>query len=209
MSLRHAAVQYCLILVTASSLASLGCSRSTLRKSERPTSRPVGDLGTGFFEPRVEAFVIPPTGWELDTPKIDDDRAHLTWLSPSRDTAYGIVYFPIPAGVAWLPKGEFFHGQAADRYIEEFKKDTGDAIELSREWDNDLDGMRIVAEGGPYKARSILRVRGKSGWSVYSGTLRDQEVNEKELALSEKAREATQIGRDAEGGADAAEAMLE
>ena len=186
-----------------------GCARSTLRADERPTSRPVGDLGTGYFEPRVEAFVVPPNGWELDPPKINDQRAHLTWLSPSGDSAYGVIYFAIPGSVAWLPKNEFFHNRASDRFIDEFRNDTGDAVELSREWDADADGMRIVAEGGPYKVRSLLRIRGSHGWSVYAGTMRERPVNEEELAVAERAQGATQIARDAEGGADAAEKAIE
>ena len=185
-----------------------GCARSTLRADERPTSRPIGDLGTGYFDERVESFVVPPTDWKLDPPKVDEGRAHLAWLSPSRDTAYGVIYFPIPNSVAWLPKNEWFHGKAADRFVEEFRKDAPDAVELSREWDGQSGGMRIEAEGGLYKVRSLLRIRGSHGWSVYAGSLRGKPTNEEELAIAEKAREATQIARDAEGGADAAEQSL-
>jgi len=68
--------------------------------------------------------------------------------------------------------------------------------------------MRTVAEGGPYKVRSILRIRGSDGWSVYAGTLRDQPVDDRELAIARRAREATRVGLEAEGGGDAAEAAL-
>ncbi len=187
-----------------------GCAgRSTLKEDERPTTRAVGELGMGYFEERVEAFVIPPTDWVLDPPKINEERAHLTWLSPTRDTAYGVVYFDVPGIVTFLPKGEFLHGKAADRYIEAFSAEVGGATLESQTWDEDVEAMRLVAEGGPYKVRSMLRIRGTSGWSVYAGTLRERTVNEEELAVAEKAREATRVGMDAEGGGKAAEAILE
>ncbi|MEM7808131.1 MAG: hypothetical protein AAF561_08480 [Planctomycetota bacterium] len=196
-----------LSLLTATLLVGCG-GRSTLDVDERPTSRPVGTLGTGFFEPRVEAFVIPPKTWRLDPPKINDERSHLTWLSPTGDTAYGVVYFNVPGITTILPT-EFLHRRAADRYIEEFDKEVGDATLESQAWDESIDAMRLVAEGGPYRVRSMLRIRGNRGWSVYAGTLRENAVNEAELDLAVSAREATQVGLDAEGGGEAAEAALD
>jgi hypothetical protein len=197
-----------LTVLTAGGLAA-GCSRSTLSDAERPEEGLVADLGTGFFDERVEAFVIPPQGWQLDPPKINDERTHLTWLSPTGDTAYGVVYFQLPLIAALVPSRRMVHERAVDGYIDAFRADAGDAELLEEAWDAQREAMRLVAEGGPYTVRSILTLRGRSGWSVYAGTLRDEPVNDPELAVAIRAREATRISREAEGGATAAEAILE
>jgi hypothetical protein len=187
----------------------VGCAgRSTLKEDERPTSRPVASLGVGFFEERVEAFVIPPTGWTMDPPKVSDERTHLTWLSPSRDTAYGVVYFSVPTIATLLPEGRWLHEQAVGKYVEGFQEEEPDAELVDNEWDDRLNAMRVEVEGGPYHVRSILALRGGSGWNVYAGSTRGEPIVEEEYDLAVQAREATRFGLDAAGGRDAAvEAM--
>ncbi len=195
-----------LLLTTAFASGCVG--RSTLKEDERPTSQPVADLGQGYFDERLEAFVVPPTTWELDPPKIDDERSHLTWLSPTGDTAYGVVFFQLPRIVAFVPGGEFLHNRAADGYMEALQEETGEATLIEKQWVDEEQAMRMEAEGGPYHIRSVMRIRGLTGWSVYAGTLRDREVNEEELDLAVRAREATRVGMDAAGGAEAAEQAI-
>ena len=193
----------------AATLAAVGCGgRSTLRESERPATRAVADLGEGYFEERVESFVVPPTGWVLDKEKVEPDNAHLVWLSPTGDTAYGMIFFEAPAFISWLPKGSYLHGKVLDAFMDEFRKDQGEGVLLSKQWDDKQDAMRFVAEGGLYKIRPILRVRGRNGWAVYAGTLRERDENPEELAIATKAREVTRVGTDAAGGADAAARRL-
>ena len=210
MTLRTAATLISLLYMSAS----LGCSRSTLRERDRPAAAVVrhaqdGPAFDGRFDPRVEAFVLPPQGWEMDPPKVNDLRTHLTWLSPTGDTAYGVVYFKVPAIAAFLPGGQFLHDKAADGYLKEFGKEVGGATELARAYDDDLNAMRVTAEGGLYTVRNVLRIRGGKGWSVYAGTLRSSDVRPGELATAVAAREATRVGLDAEGGAGAAAEVLD
>lgn len=179
----------------------IGCARSTLKPSERPTSRPFMDgegteIGIGRFEPRVEAFITPPAGWNIDKEEINDERTHLVWLSPSRETAYGVVYAKAPF---YLPAMKMFHEKALDRVIEAFRDDQGEAELLSQQWDDDRKAMRFEAKGGLYHIRSILTVRGKSVWTVYAGTRNGREPVPDELAIAESAREATLVGREADG----------
>ena len=178
----------------------VGCARSTLRPNEYPTSRPVIDaagatLGVGRFEPRVQAFVTPPAGWTPEAEKISDAHMHLVWLSPTGDTAYGIIYASAPL---YVPATEMFHNLVLDRIISEMEKDQGEAELLGKTWNGDLRALDFEAAGGLYHLRSRLRVRGKSVWTVYAGTFKGQSPREDELATALSAREATLVGRDAE-----------
>lgn len=190
-------------------VASVGCAgRSTLREAERPTSRPVGNLGKGVFDERVEAFVVPPTGWTIDKEQVTDEHTHLVWLSPTGDTAYGVIYFRVPAIAALVPNGKFLHERALSGFMDQYAQDQGEATLISQEWDDERNAMRFVAEGGLYKIRPILSVRGRSGWSVYAGTLSGNTERPAELEVAVRAREATRVGLDAAGGAEAAARVL-
>src|SRR5690606_6947596 len=112
------------------------------------------------------------------------------WLSPTGRTAYGVIHFALP-GIAevfaipydWVLKG----------YLDEMRKDQGEAILLSKERDPDLPGLRFIAEGGLYRTYTNLIVAGSNGWAIYAGVLRGQPVLPDELKLAEHAREQTLI----------------
>lgn len=175
-----------------------GCSRSTLRASEFPSSRPVAGVGHGFFEHRLEAFVVPPAGWTMDPPKLGERHTHVAWISPTRDTAYGVIYATIPAfvPVALMPS-RMLHDQVLERIMAAMKEDQGEARLLSKQWDAGADKMHFQAEGGLYRIDCVLTVRGYSAWTVYVGRLREREENPREIVIAEKARQATLVGREA------------
>ena len=77
-------------------LPMIGCVPSTLDAADRPASRPVEGIGRGYFDHRVEAFVVPPQDWKPDPPKISDRHVHLAWISPSGKTAYGVIRMNLP-----------------------------------------------------------------------------------------------------------------
>lgn len=181
-----------------------GCARSTLRAGEVPTSRPVEGVGRGFFEQQVEAFVVPPTGWKLDPPKVSDRHVHLVWLSPSGDTAYGVIYFKVPV---YTFATEWFHNVAFGKFLEQMRADQGEAIVHDKRWDAQARRIAYDVEGGLYRINALLSVRGKSGWSVYAGRLRERAANAAELALAERSRDATRVGRAA-GELDSPSASL-
>ncbi|MEL7237679.1 MAG: hypothetical protein AAGK78_02365 [Planctomycetota bacterium] len=179
-----------------------GCARSTLRPDERPTTRAVTDamgneLGTGTFEPRVEAFVTPPTGWEAEEEKMSGGHTHLVWLSPTGDTAYGVIYASAPF---YVPATEMFHNIVLDRILKEMERDQGEANLLSKKWLGDRRIIRFEADGGLYHIRTNLQVRGRSVWCVYAGTFKGKLPREDELEIAVAAREATRVGRDAQTG---------
>ena len=196
-----------LCLAAAALLAGCG-GRATLDAEDRPATRPVADLGTGYFEPRLEAFVVPPAGWQPQPFEKDEMSVQRTWVSPTGDSAYGVFHFQAPAIVAFLPKGEFLHNRAVGGMMEEMEKREGSATLIEQSYDERLNAARTVAEAGRFRLRTILRVRGREGWGVFAGSLVERPENAAELAIAERAREATRVGLDAEGGAKAAEAAL-
>ena len=175
-----------------------GCGRSTLKVSDRPASRPVVGIGQGYFEPRVEAFVVPPEGWELDPPKRSERHTHLAWISPSGDTAYGVIYASIPGYVpVGLMPSRLLHNEVLDRIMDEMARDQGEAFLRSKRWDAQRREMYFDAEGGLYRVDSVLRVRGLSAWTLYVGRLRERAPNEAEIELANQARDVTRVGREA------------
>jgi hypothetical protein len=152
------------------------------------TPAPIFDaLSTPEPFPPVEAVVAPPVGWRPDPLKASDKHNHQVWISPSGNTAYGIIRFKLPWPVG--PELALRHG-----FLPEMKRTEGEARLLSSERDPELPGVRFVAEGGLYRLHTNLITRGWRGWAVYAGTLRSAEIAEDELALAELAREHTTVG---------------
>lgn len=135
----------------------------------------------------IEAEVMPPAGWRADPLKSSDKHAHQVWISPSGNTAFGVIRFKLP-----LPVGPDLALRFG--FLPEMKKAEGEARLLSSRSDPDLPGLRFVAEGGLYRLRASMITRGWRGWAIYAGTLRDQPVMPGELALAELARDSTAVG---------------
>jgi hypothetical protein len=173
-------------------LAVAGCAQTVppSHASDRPTSQSISDafsngLNPPTSDPSLKAVVDPPINWKPDPPKISPNHRHQVWLSPTGDTAYGVIYFsmPLPMGVDTALWG----------FMREMKKTEGEANLLSKLTDGKLPGLRFVAEGGLYCIRCNLMVDGFHGWVVYAGSLRARPVNVKELKSAELAREQTRV----------------
>lgn len=141
-----------------------------------------------FLDPDVEAQVCPPAGWKLDPPKGTAQHTHKTWLSPTRDTAYGVIRFKLP-----LPLTD---EMALWGFLREMRRKEGDAVLLEKQDDPTLPGLRFVAEGGIYRVRTNLTVKGFRGWCVYAGTLRAKPENLSELSEAIRSRDATKVGTE-------------
>jgi hypothetical protein len=171
----------------------IGCQVGCQRKPplpQHPTTRAVQlALASGLAAPVMDdvlkAIVAPPVGWKPDPLKASDKHRHRVWLSPTGDTAYGVIYFdlPLPVGVDLALWG----------FLNEMKHTEGEANLLFKQNDDALPGLRFAAEGGPYTVRCKLQVDGFHGWVVYAGTLRSRLVNSKELKTAELAREQTRV----------------
>lgn len=152
------------------------------------------DQGERVFDPTyladVNAVAAPPVGWQSEPIKSSARHAHQVWLSPSGDTAYGVIYFTLPAvakvfpvPIDWVLRG----------YLDEMRKDQGEAVLIAKERDPSLPGMRFVAEGGLYRTWTNLITEGRHGWAIYAGTLRDKPTKPAEFDLAAEARERTLI----------------
>lgn len=155
------------------------------------TAADTRDLSTPSFDPDVVAVIDPPLGWKQDPPKVTSDHIHKVWLSPTRDTAYGVIHFSMP-----FPVGP---GMALGGFLDQMKKTEGNANLLSRQDDPKLPGIRFQAEGGLYTIQANLMVDGWEGWAIYAGTLRGQVDPPAELDIAQRAREYTKVGRPATG----------
>jgi hypothetical protein len=138
------------------------------------------------FKP-VEAVVVPPAGWRAEPLKSSEKHNHQVWISPSGNTAYGVIRFklPLPVGAELVLRRGF---------LPEMKRTEGEATLVSSERDRKLPGLRFVADGGRYRVRTNLITRGWKGWAIYAGTIRNAEIVPAELALAELAREHTSVG---------------
>jgi hypothetical protein len=167
------------------SCAVMGCA-----KHKRPsiTTQPVAShLTTPFYVEALDATVAPPVSWQLDKQKNAEDHSHQVWISPSGNTAYGVIHFhmPLPVGHEWALWG----------FLREMRKNEGEATVIDKKWDDDLGALRFTAQGGRYTVRTILRVSGFDGLAAYAGTLTGHPVDEGELKIAEDARERTFWGK--------------
>jgi hypothetical protein len=145
---------------------------------------------TGLQQPTpletVQAVVTPPAGWQPQPLKTSDRHVHQIWLSPSGDTAFGVIRFRLP----W-PVGT---GLVMRKFLEEMRRLEQRATVLSRAYDEDLPGLRFTAEGAIHTIRVNLITHGFRGWAIYAGTYTGKVPNLAELELAERAREATAPG---------------
>lgn len=162
-----------------------GCHTHVIAPTTRP-STPTTDLGEPTPNNDVEAIAVPPAGWKPDPLKSSRTHKHQVWISPSGNTAYGIIFVHMP-----LPVGA---NLALGGFLREMKRTEGEANLVSNETDPSIPGIRFVAEGGLYKIRGKLTTRGWVAWVIYAGTLRNKPEVPRELVLAERAREATIIG---------------
>jgi hypothetical protein len=179
----------CFFALICLSIALVGC-QPTPPTALQPTTRSISDAVNGgltspIADQSLKAMICPPLGWKPDPPKITSSHRHQVWLSPTGDSAYGVIYFnmPLPFGldtVLW-------------KFLSEMKKTEGEANLLNRQNDKKLPGLRFMAEGGLYCIRCNLMVSGFHGWAVYAGSLRARPVNQPELQKAELAREQTRV----------------
>jgi hypothetical protein len=166
-------------------LVSVGCQSRFARIQTTPP--PVYE-GISKSEHRedLSAMVTPPVGWVAEPIKESSKHVHQIWLSPSKNTAYGIIYFDLP----W-PVGQDL---VLTGFLAQMRKTEGRADLLEKSKDPNLPGLRFVAEGGLYRVRTNLIVDGRRAWAIYAGTVLEHDVEENELEMAELARESTRVG---------------
>lgn len=145
------------------------------------------DISPSKFVDAVRARCDPPAGWIAEPLKATEHHTHQLWISPTGRTAYGVIRFTLPLPVGHEPVLWFF--------LDEMRRSEGQVQLLTKQWDPNLRGLRFVARGGLYTVRTSLLVRGFQGWAVYAGTLTSEPIEPAELAMAERAREQTAVGR--------------
>ena len=169
----------------------IGCGsrRATQIPAAAPTTAQAVQLSSSTLNQDVEAYVVPPVGWTPDPLKKSSRHTHQVWIAPTGSTAYGVMRFSLP-----LPVG---HDLALWGFLREMKRTQGEAILLTKQWNENLQMLQFVADGGIYRVRVNLIVDGRRGWAVYAGTRRDREISAPELELAEIARDHTIVGINA------------
>lgn len=178
----HRSAELTVVLVLTSAIAAAlllgGCARST-------TSTPAA-ASDPRYRADLEATVAAPDGWLAQPVDRGDKHVTQVWVSPTGDTALGVIRFtlPLPVGHEWALWG----------FMQNMRKSEGRAELIEKRWDKSINALRFVAEGGRYRVRAILRVDGVRGWSVFAGTLTSRPVNADELQTAETARDAVHVG---------------
>jgi hypothetical protein len=167
-------------------LGLVGCC-SAPNPAAKQTGLDTAGLSAPFFDPDVNAVCDPPIGWKPQALKTTPDHNDQVWLSPTTDTAYGVIHFRMP-----LPVGRSL---ALAGFLSHMKKTEGDATLFYRQDDPSLPGIRFVAQGGIYVIRANLLVSAWDGWAVYAGTLKSGLILPNELDFAVRAREHTRVGR--------------
>jgi hypothetical protein len=138
----------------------------------------------------VQAMVTPPVGWKPEPLKFSDRHTHQIWLSPTGETAFGVIRFKLP----WPVGPRLLMG----RFLAEMRRLEQSATVLSKEDDPELPGIRFVAESQIHKVRVNLITHGFRGWAFYAGSFAGKVENLAELELAERAREASSPGLPAD-----------
>ena len=135
--------------------------------------------------PDLQVLATPPLHWAAQPVEIADRHIHQTWVSPTGETAYGIICARMP-----LPVGPEL---ALIGFLRNMRKREGESTLLNKLEDPALPGIRFQAEGGRYLMRANLITRNWTAWVIYAGTLRGHVELPAELRLAEQARDATAI----------------
>jgi hypothetical protein len=178
-------VRYPLVAALLAMLFGMAACCSAPRPGRTGTD--TAGLSLPFFDPDVNAVCDPPIGWKPQALKATPDHKDQVWLSPTRQTAYGVIHFVMP-----LPVGRSL---AFVGFLNHMKKTEGDATLFYRRDDPELPGIRFIAQGGIYVIRANLLVSAWDGWAVYAGTLKSGQILPNELDFAVRAREHTRVGR--------------
>lgn len=141
-----------------------------------PATQPVREFHKFFAE------IDPPTGWRYELTSESERHEHVTWISPSNNTACGALYFRMP-----FPVGH----ELAFRYgfLDEMKKKEGVANVIEKHFDEQKQCLRFSVESRFFHTEATFFVRGWEGWMFYAGTRLGNPVNESELAQARAVRE--------------------
>jgi hypothetical protein len=140
---------------------------------------------------KFSLYATPPEGWKFKRNAADPRAEHISWTSPSGDTAFGAIFFRLP----W-PLGHdltLHYG-----VLPEARRREGTAELLDKRWDREIEGLRFTIRTPKYTAETKMFVRGTRGWAAYSGFQTTRPVNQAELDQAVRAREDAEFGEEIE-----------
>ncbi len=175
-------------LITSLLLLPLLLSACAAQRHIATTTQPVAEmagLSATYADVDLQALVSPPAGWKADPLKVAERSWHRVWVSPTGDTAYGVIFIKLP-----LPVGSEL---ALMGFMMEMKKTEGEGRILDKRRD-DAGALRYTAENPTHTIFARLITDGWLCWITYAGTLTGKPVNVEEILLASRAREATIIG---------------
>jgi hypothetical protein len=155
------------------------------------------DLSRGLTPPArfdvINARCPVPADWVLQPLKEGKNHKHLTWISPTGRTAYGVIYasLPFPAGIVPIA---YRLDKVFEGFMNEMKRREGRAELIDRQNDYHSSQVHFVAEGAWYRLRVNLVVRGAKAWFIYAAGHRGEAPDSREMDLAERARDQTQVG---------------
>lgn len=169
--------------------ASGGCAKKYKRPakpisasttSTAPTTRPIREFQKFFAE------IDPPSDWRYELTSESGNHEHVTWVSPGKNTAVGILYFQMP-----FPVGH----ELAFRYgfMAEMRKKEGVANLIEKHWDPEIEGLRFTVESRYFHVEAKFFVRGMEGWAFYAGTRLNNPVNKEEFQTAKRVRESAEF----------------
>jgi len=140
----------------------------------------------------VRASCRPPVGWSAEPLKKTDKSEHQVWISPTGDTAYGVL------NVRHLLMALASNERILSEFLDGMRATEGAAELVEKQADPALaggrGGIRFIARGGKYTVRAHLTSAGRDAWIWYAGTLSGAPVREDELRTAELARDQTIVG---------------
>lgn len=151
-------------------------------------------LSPSRYIPIVDAYCPVPTDWVEQPLKEGKNHKHLTWISPTGRTAYGVIYASLPFPAAFVPISYRLE-KVFEFFLNEMKRREGRSELIERQNDYPDSLIHFVAEGNLYRLRANLTVRGGRAWFIYAGTHRGEAPDPHELDIAERARDQTDVGR--------------
>ena len=179
------------IALAAAAGGCCACGKSNPHALAATATRPGADgLVAPMTMDALDAVADPPLGWRQETSIVDARHTRVVWISPTGDTAYGIVliHLPLPEGPDLVLWGFLYEMSTTDQKGEL----------LAKEPAPELPGLRFVANSARYRLRANLSVHGWQAWVVYAGTLISKPVNTPELRMAEQARNHTLVWASAD-----------
>jgi hypothetical protein len=141
----------------------------------------------------IDAWCPVPIDWVLQPMKEGKNHKHLTWISPTGRTAFGVIYASLPFPAAFVPVS-YRLDKVFEGFMSEMKKREGRSELIDRRNDYHAGMIHFVAEGSQYRLRVNLVVRGGRAWFIYAGTRRGEAPDPRELDLADRARDQTDVG---------------